>query len=250
MLKAIQDKGVSPLGADGNLSFYNNWYTTYLMLRVAGEDAYRQAAYDKTGQQWRAPEFLQAARLLKQLQDAKFFQRAFEGSVWPAAQVQWVNSKIAMIFCGAWLPAEMAPQMPADFKTGMFAFPVIEGGKGNDLVEHWANTYAILKSSKAPDAAVKYLKYLTSPKVVQAFVKVGVPMPLIGAPTPVGLENQYKILSASKAIPARAGLNTEIPEYMNKVFNVCSDKFFQLQVGPEQFIECLTTSSAAYWASK
>ncbi len=250
MLKALQQKGVSPLGADGTISFYNNWYITYLMLRVAGEDAYRAAAYDKTGQKWRAPEFLQAARLLKDLQDAKFFQHGFEGSVWPAAQVQWVNGKIAMIFCGAWLPAEMAPQMPPGFKTDMFAFPVIEGGKGNDLVEHWANTYAVMKASKAPDAAVKYLKYLTSPKVVQAIVKIGVPMPLVGAPVPVGLENQYKILQAQKAIPARAGLNTEIAEYMEKVFNVCSDKFFQLQIGPDDFVGCLATSSATYWASK
>jgi raffinose/stachyose/melibiose transport system substrate-binding protein len=250
MLKAIQAKGVSPLGADSSVSFYNNWYTTYLMLRVAGEDAYRQAALDKTGQKWRATEFLAAARLLKQLQDANFFQHSFEGSVWPAAQVQWVNSKIAMIFCGSWLPAEMAPQMPAGFKSDMFAFPVIDGGKGNDLVEHWANTYAVLKSSKAPDAAIKYLKYITSPKVVQAIVKLGVPMPLVGAPTPVGLENQYKIIGMSKTIPARAGLNTEHPEYMDKVFNVCSDKFFQLQAGPEQFIDCLATTSASYWASK
>jgi ABC-type glycerol-3-phosphate transport system substrate-binding protein len=250
MLTTIQHKSISPLGADGTVSFYNNWYTAYLMLRVAGKDAFREAAYDKTGQKWRAAEFLRAAHLLNELQDAKFFQPGFQGSVWPAAQVQWVNGKIGMILCGAWLPAEMAPQMPPGFKTDMFAFPVVEGGKGNDLVEHWANTYAILKSTKAPDAAVKYLKYLTSPKVVQAIVKIGVPMPLVGAPTPVGLENQYKILASQTAIPARAGLNTEIPEYMEKVFNVCSDKFFQLQSGPEQFVGCLANSSATYWASK
>jgi raffinose/stachyose/melibiose transport system substrate-binding protein len=250
MLSTIQHKGVSPLGADGNLSFYNNWYTAYLMLRVAGKDAFRDAAYDKTGQKWRAPEFLRAASLLKELQDAKFFQHGFEGSVWPAAQVQWVNGKIGMIFCGSWLPSEMAPQMPPSFKTDMFAFPVIDGGKGNNLVEHWANTYAILRSSKAPDAAVKYLKYITSPKVVQAIVKTGVPMPLVGAPVPIGLENQYKLLNAQTPIPARAGLNTEIPEYMDKVFDVCSDKFFDLQSGPEEFIGCLANSSKTYWASK
>lgn len=250
MLRAIQDKGIVPLGADGNVSFYNNWYTAYLMLRVAGKDAYREAAYDKTGEKWRAPEFLRAAKLLKELQDAKFFQPGFEGSVWPAAQVQWVNSKIAMIFCGAWLPAEMAPQMPPGFKTDMFAFPTIEGGKGNDLVEHWANTYAVLNTTTAPEAAVKYLKYITSPKVAEAITKIGTPVPLVGAPVPAGLENQYKILDASRPIPARAGLNTEIPQYMDNVFNVCSDKFFQLQSGPEEFIECLATSTARYWASK
>lgn len=250
LLKAMQDKGVSPLGADGTVSFYNNWYTTYFSLRLAGKDAFRDAAYDKTGESWRQPEFLQGATMLKELQDATYFQKGFEGSVWPAAQVQWVNGDIGMLFMGAWLPAEMAPQMPEGFATTMFAFPTIEGGKGNDLVEHWANTYAILNTSQAPDAAVLYLKYITSPKVVEAIVAIGVPVPIIGASVPVGLENQYKILDASQAIPARAGLNTEIPEYMENVFSVCTDKFFQLQSDSQDFVDCLTTSSATYWSSK
>jgi raffinose/stachyose/melibiose transport system substrate-binding protein len=250
LLKAIQDKGISPLGADGNVSFYNNWYTSYYSIRLAGKDAFRDAAYDKTGEKWRQPEFLQAAKMIRELQDAGYFQKGFEGSVWPAAQVQWVNGKIAMQFMGAWLPAEMAPQMPAGFKTDMFAFPSLPNGKGNDWVEHWANVYAVLNTSKVPDAAVLYLKYITSPTVVEQIVKISVPMPIIGAPVPAGLENQYKILDAMKAMPARAGLNTEIPEYMEKVYNVCTDKFFQLQNTPEAYIDCLATTSKQYWASK
>jgi ABC-type glycerol-3-phosphate transport system substrate-binding protein len=250
LLKTIQDKGISPLGADGTVSFYNNWYTTYFSIRLAGKEAFYDAAYDKTGEAWRKAEFLQGAKLLKELQDANYFQKGFEGSVWPAAQVQWVNGKNAMLLMGAWLPAEMAPQMPQGFTTNMFAFPVLDGGKGNEWVEHWANTYAVLNTSKAPDAAVTYLKYITSPKVVEAIVKIGTPVPIIGAPVPAGLENQYKILDASKAMPARAGLNTEIPEYMENVFNVCTDKFFQLQNGPEAFVDCLATSSKTYWESK
>ena len=101
-----QNPDVSPLGADGNVSFYNNWWFSYLAVRLVGKDAFREAAYDETGEKWGDPEFLEAAQMIRDLQDAGYFQKSFEGSVWPAAQVQWVNDEIAMLLMGAWLPNE------------------------------------------------------------------------------------------------------------------------------------------------
>jgi ABC-type glycerol-3-phosphate transport system substrate-binding protein len=250
MLETIQTElpDVSPLGADGNIAFYNNWWFSYLAVRLAGRDAFREAAYDKTGEMWGQPEFLQAAQMIRELQDAGYFQEGFEGSVWPAAQAQWVNDDIAMIFNGAWLPTEMAPQMPEGFEVGMFAFPQVEGGQGNEWVEHWANVYGVLKSTQNPDAVARYLKYIMSPEVGTRIVELGTPVPLVGLPTPAGLEHQYEILEQYSAMGARAGLNTEIPDYMDNVFNVCDDRFFQLQIGPEEFIECLKSESQNFWS--
>ena len=239
---------VAPLGADANIDFYNNYWMSYLSIRLAGKDAFREAAYDKTGEKWGEPEFLQAAQMIRELQDRGYFQKGFEGSVWPAAQVQWVHSEIAMILLGAWLPKEMSDQTPEGFEISMFAFPKLEGGKGNEWVEHWANTYGVLKDCKYPDAAAKYLKYILSKKVGTVIAGAGTPVPLIGVPVPPALVNQFKILGESKTMPARAGLNTEIPEYMTNVFNVCDDQFFQMQIGPEEFIECLKTESKTFWA--
>jgi raffinose/stachyose/melibiose transport system substrate-binding protein len=252
MLDSIKtnDPKVSPLGADGNVPFYNNWWFTYLSIRLAGKDAFYEAAYDKTGDKWGAPEFLKAAQMIRDLQDKAYFQKGFEGSVWPAAQVQWVNGEIAMMFCGAWLPTEMAPQMPEGFEVNMFAFPEVQDGKGNQWVEHWANTYGVLKATKNPDAVALYLKYIMSPKVAAKIVELGTPVPLVEAPVPPALKYQYEILKTASAMPARAGLNTEIPDYMDNVFNVCDDKFFQMQLGPEEFINCLKTESNAFWAKQ
>jgi len=241
---------VAPLGADGNVSFYNNWYFTYLAIRLAGVDGFREAAYDKTGEKWGDPEFLKAAQMVRDLQDNGYFQKNFEGSVWPAAQVQWVNGTVAMMFMGAWLPKEMSEQTPEDFKIDLFAFPDVEGGKGNQVVEHWSNAYGVLASTKNPDAVATYLKYIMSKKVGGKISELGTPVPLVGVPVPPALTNQYEILKIAQAMPARAGLNTEIPEYMDNVFNKCDDQFFQMQVGPEEFISCLKTDSKAYWENK
>jgi ABC-type glycerol-3-phosphate transport system substrate-binding protein len=242
-----ENPDVSPLGADGNVSFYNNWWFSYLAVRLAGKDALREAAYDKTGEKWGDPEFLQAAQMIRDLQDAGYFQKGFEGSVWPAAQVQWVNDEIAMMFMGAWLPNEMSEQAPEDFEISLFAFPSVSGGQGNEYVEHWANAYGVLKSAPYPDAAVRYLKFIMSQEIGDRISAQGVPVALAEVAPPAALASQYDILASQTAMAARAGLNTEIPNYMDGVFNVCDDQFFQLQLSPEEFIDCLKTESAAFW---
>jgi raffinose/stachyose/melibiose transport system substrate-binding protein len=252
MLETIKSKtpNAAMLGADGNVAFYNNWWFSYLAVRLAGTDGFRAAAYDKTGEKWGDPEFLQAAKMIRELQDKGYFQEGFEGSVWPAAQAKWVNGDIAMMFMGAWLPKEMSQQMPEGFKIGLFAFPDVAGGKGNGIVEHWSNAYGVLASTKNPDAVATYLKYIMSKKVGSKIAELGTPIPLEGVPVPASLVNQYEILKTAKAMPARAGLNTEIPEYMDTAFNVCDDKFFTKQLTPEAFITCLKTESKNYWAKK
>lgn len=248
ILDTIRDEkpGVSPLGADGPVSFYNNWYFTYLAIRLAGKDAFRDAAYDETGEKWGDPAFLEAAQMIEQIHP--YFQDGFEGSVWPAAQVQWVNSEIGMMFCGAWLPKEMSEQAPEDFKISLFGFPKIPGAVGNEYVEHWANTYGVLAATEHPQEVADYLRYIMSKKVGTDIANLGTPVPLEGVPVPPALENQFAILGTHTAMPARAGLNTEIPDYMENVYNVCDDKFFLRELDSAEFIDCLKSESASFWA--
>ena len=249
MLETIkQDTDASPLGADGNVAFYNNWWHTYLSIRLAGREAFREAAYDETGEKWGEPEFLEAAQMIRGLQDQDYFQEDFEGSVWPAAQVEWVNGDVAMMFCGAWLPKEMSPQMPEGFEVSMFPFPSVEGGEGNQWVEHWANVYSVLKDTEHPDAAATYLRFILSKEIGTRIANQGTPVPVEGVPVPPSLQNQFEILDEFDSMKARAGLNIEIADYMENVYNVCDDQFFKMELTPEEFIECLQTESEKFWA--
>jgi ABC-type glycerol-3-phosphate transport system substrate-binding protein len=251
MLSTIksQKPDVSPLVTDSSISFLTDWWFTFLAIRVAGKDAFRAAAYDKTGEAWGDPKFLRAAQLLNSVIQKKYFQQGYQGSTWPSAQALWVHSKGAMIFMGAWLPAEMKPQTPSDFQIGMFAFPTVDGGQGNPWVEHWANVYAILKSTKYPDQTVRYLKYLMTPKVGQQVADIGTPVAITGVNEPPDLKPQNEIFSNSQQMPARAGLDTEIPQYMAKVFDGCDDKFFAGSTSPGGFISCLKAGTKDYWAA-
>jgi len=251
MLGTIQQEypNVSPLGADGNIDFYNNWWFSYLAIRLAGLEAFRDAAHDENGDAWtQRPEFLEAARMVRELQDRGYFQEGFEGSVFPAAQVQFVNSEIAMMLMGAWLPKEMEGQAPEGFNMDVFAFPNVEGGEGNNLVEYWSNVFAVLKDSQNPDAAVNWVKFIMSPEGCgNNIADAGWPVPLEDVPVPETHQGQAEILEDYDVMGQRGGLNDEIPEYMTGVLNLCNDRFFQLQTGPEEFIDCLSRESAEYW---
>jgi ABC-type glycerol-3-phosphate transport system substrate-binding protein len=252
MLDTLKKKypGVSPLGADGSIDFYNNWWFTYLAIRLAGLDAFRQAAYDKTGAGWKQPVFLEAAQMVRDLQNRGYFQTGFEGSVYPAAQAQWVNGKVGMMLMGAWLPKEVEAQAPKNFTMGMFAFPNIDGGKGNDLVEYWANVFSVLKASKSPDAAVKWVKFMTSSSgAATDMAKAGFPTALKGAPIPPTHVAQAQVLQQYKVMGQRGGLNDEIPDYMTNVYNRADDRLFLMQSSPAEFISSLSSGTANYWSS-
>lgn len=249
MLAKIKAAGIVPIGVDTDDSGYNALWLVNLSVREAGLAAVQAASTDKTGQAWQDPAFLAAARKIRSLIDQGYFQPGYSGSIYPAAQVNWVNGKDAMMLMGSWLPAEMSQQTPAGFESGMFAFPDIAGGKGNNIVEHWSNSYAVLAASQHPDAAVRLLQFLDSQQVGQALTGIGSSVPFANIPAPAALADQPKILAAAQEMPFDAGFGATVGDWETNVFRKCDDKFFTGPGTPQSLIDCLTSSSASYWAS-
>lgn len=246
ILSTLKAKGVSPLGFDNDPEYDAFWFFN-LAVRLAGLEAVQAASVDKTGAAWDDPAFLDAAKKVQELVDGGYFQKGFEGSVWPAAQVGWATGKNAMMLMGSWLPSEMSDQLPKGFEIGMFAFPNVPGGKGNDLSEHWSNSYAVLAGSKNPDGAVAVLKCLTTPTVAAALAGSGSASPLKGIPAAPGLENQAGILAAVTSMNSTGGFSRDTPDWENKVFRRCNDEFLLKHISPEAFIKCLKEEGIAYW---
>ena len=246
---AKKNPGVSPLGADGSVDFYNNWWFSYLAMRNAGLKGFQDAAKDATGKKWDSPAFLKAAQQVRQLQDAGYFQKGFQGSVWPAMQTQWANSKVAMLLMGAWLPKEAGPTLPAGFKMDVMAFPKVPGGLGNNLVEYWSNAWSVLNIGKQTDSAVKFLKFSTSlPNGGSLMTKAGFPVPLTGAVSPPEYKGQELILASATTVEQRGGLQG-MGTYSSDVYNFCDDPFFLMKTTPKEFIKCLVTQNVKYWAA-
>lgn len=75
----------------------------------------------------------------------------------------------------------------------------------------------------------------------------GFPVPLRDTPIPETHEGQFEVLDEYETMGQRGGLNDDNAEWVTGVLNLCNDQFFQLQLSPQEFIDCLATESAAFY---
>jgi len=250
--QTLKDNGVQPLAVDGAYGFFPGWYFTWLASRIVGDEEFRAAALDKTGAAWDNPGFLEAAKQVQVLVDSGYFQPGYEGTNWPGAETLFAQGNVGMYLTGTWFPAEVSDKVGPDFDMSVVAFPSVEGGKGNQTTaEAWSNDWMILNSSKHPDAAVAFLKFMTSQKAMSEFASVQTPAPLKGAPLQKWVQNQQVILAnATKIMPRMHGIQNDNPEWTTKVYWVVDDQLVFGQLTAEEFIAQLKEAQIAFFTGK
>ncbi|UUZ84933.1 extracellular solute-binding protein [Paenibacillus sp. P26] len=165
--KALRAKGVTPMSINGKDLWSFGELFQNLAQRVSGDqNAILDAvAGKKTFTQ--DSGFLDAAKLMKQMNDAKMFQDSFMTADYGASQNLFTQGKAAMWYMGSW-EAGMATneKSPETFRKnlGVIKFPVVDGGKGkeSDLLAWNGGGYALTTSSKNPEEAKKFFDYLMS----------------------------------------------------------------------------------------
>ena len=247
--ETLKQNGITPLSADGTISFYNVWYFSWLAMRIAGPDKLKAAAEGKIS--WKDPDFLRAAQMVRELIDREYFIKGYEGSVWPASQMEWVQGNTAMLLCGAWIPSEMSKTKPEGFRMGMFAFPAVEDSEVDQTIaEAWSNSWLILKDGKNKEEAIEFLKFATSVDAANRQAALLSPSAVLGSNPVEGLEEQANIFErAGEIVHKMAGLET-MHEYYQVVYQKVGDKLFLGRVSPEEFIEELEQATQEFYARK
>lgn len=248
--ETLKKNGIWPISADGTgSSTYNVWYFSWLAMRVAGPHKLKQAAEGKIS--WKDPDFLKAAKMLRELIDKEYFIKGYEGSVWPASQMEWVQGRTAMLLCGAWIPSEMSKSKPADFRMEIFPFPAVEDSKVDQTIaEAWSNSWLVFKDAKNKDEAVEFLKFTTSLDAVNKQTAIMNPSPVIGSKPVEGLAGQVEIFENASTIAPRFGGISSMLEYMVTVYQRVGDKLFLGRVSPEEFIEEMEQATKEFHARK
>ena len=240
----LKDAGITPILAD-NEGQYTIWPYTMSALRTAGPTGLYDTIADKTGEKWNDPALLEAAKMVQQMSD--YYQDGYLGSIWPAAQLEFVQERGAMMFMGAWLPSEMLKDIPEGFEMDIFPFPNT-GGPGDNVNEAWTNSWAVLKGSKQPDTAVEFLKFLTSAEQMQGVLDAGAPVPLVGFPMPESLQGLSKILGAKQLVPRQSGIEQD---FANLYFEVLEPgpyaPLWQLKGTPEDFIPAAMEAQVKFY---
>lgn len=188
LCEALKEAGEIPLAFTGNYGYYASYYWRLLTQRVVGLDKVRATAspFRKPGNHWTDPVFLKPAEMAIGLADKGYFSPGYQGMDALAHQMEFVQGRTAMILIGNWLPGEMKDAIPEDFNMDFFIFPKVEGGKGDPTVVIAGNNeIAISSTTKHPEMAIEFLKFLTSREIVHYFaVEGGWLYATIGANTP------------------------------------------------------------------
>ncbi len=177
-VQKLKDAGITPIAIGEKDKWPGHFWYGYLATREGGQDAFLKA-YNREGSFTDAP-FVKAFADLKQLVDMDAFQEGFLAAAYGDAETVMGNGEAAMELMGQWSPSVQKSNSASGEgigeDLGFFPFPMIEGGAGNaNDVFGGGDGFSLGKN--APDAAVDFLKYLTSVENQVAGADLGVTVP-------------------------------------------------------------------------
>jgi raffinose/stachyose/melibiose transport system substrate-binding protein len=172
----LKAAGIAPVAIGGKDRWPDAFWWEYFALRECSTDTLKSAmkAMDLSD-----PCFAKASEDMQAFLDTKPFQAGFLGT--PAQQGAGssagmvANGKAAMELQGTWEPGTMAAltsDKKLNSKLGWFPFPAVDGGAGDPGVALGGGD-GFSCTSKATEACVEFLKYVTGTDVQKKLVSSG-----------------------------------------------------------------------------
>jgi raffinose/stachyose/melibiose transport system substrate-binding protein len=175
VVQQLKDAGITPIALGERDKWPGHFWWVYLAIREGGQAAF-EAAYNREGTFADAP-FVAAGERLAELVALEPFQEGFLAAGYGDAAGLMGNGLAAMELMGQWAPgvqqgnSESGEGLP-EGELGWFQFPMIEGGAG-DASDVLGGGDGVAVGANAPDEAVDFLRYLTSPEVQTRFANLG-----------------------------------------------------------------------------
>ncbi|MGW2937864.1 ABC transporter substrate-binding protein [Streptomyces sp. NPDC001156] len=248
-VKKLKAKGVTPIALGGGDQWPTLMWFEYVYDRVAGPELFQKAlGGDKSA--WESADSKKALSMLKQLGDAGAFGTNFDSVKYTngASPALVARGKAAFELMGSWYYAQQQ-QDAKDFAAkglGYTTFPTITGGKGDpaDVVGNTNNFYSVLKKTKHPEAAAKFLKLMYSDEFVKAQMGIG------NLPTTTNTEKfldtsaspayshfQYDLVK--KAPSFQLSWDQAYPPSANTPMHQAVQQFFNGQIDADGFIKAM-----------
>ena len=163
LCRAIRAAGIEPIAFQGKYPTYAWGVYITLVQRLGGVAALNRINALEDGA-FLQPEAIRAAELLQNLATA-YFQKGAMAMTHTESQLQFVNRKAALIFCGVWLENEQKTTTPPDFEMRCFNVPAVEGGKGNPLAYNAEGGEWFLATADGTHTTegMDFVRYLVSP---------------------------------------------------------------------------------------
>jgi raffinose/stachyose/melibiose transport system substrate-binding protein len=192
VVETLKAAGITPISLGEGDKWPGHFYWVYLAIRNGGKAAF-DSAFSGDGS-FADPPFVKAGEDLLQLVALEPFQTDFLAATYSDSDTLFGNGQTAMQVMGHWEPNNLdgLVEDPAAVRAnlGFFPFPVVEGGSG-DPTDVLGGGDGFALGINAPDAAVDFVRYLTSLEVQEDWAAKGwaVPPTVIGAEAAVTDEN-------------------------------------------------------------
>ncbi|MFA6940145.1 MAG: extracellular solute-binding protein [Clostridiaceae bacterium] len=159
----LKSKGITPIAYGNQAPWASAHYIGTLNQKVVAEDV-RTKDYNAATGEFTDSGYVEALKKYQQL--IPYFNANSNAIKHDQARMNWANGKAAMIYCETQEVGEVQKLQGKDFQWGMFKFPDITDGKGDQSKLTGApEGFVISANTKHPKEAIAFLKYLTGKEV-------------------------------------------------------------------------------------
>lgn len=163
----IKAAGITPIVVAGGSKWPLLMYQEYLADRIGGPEVFEGIVANRPGA-WRHPAMLRSAELIVQLAAKSPFQPGWESAQYGTGAIRalFATGRAAMQLMGVWEFGALVSEHPDFVKSGdlgWFAFPRVEGGRGDprNLAGNFTNYFSVSSFSRNKSASIRFLRELS-----------------------------------------------------------------------------------------
>lgn len=165
VLKRLDEEGITPISFGNQAPWAISHYIGTLNQKMVPDNV-RKEDYKPENGDFSNPGYVEALEKYEEM--VPFFNENPNAIKHDEARISLFNSKSAMMYLEIVEIPEIENMAPEEFKEnyGVFEFPVIEGGEGNqNYLTGYPEGFVVSANTEHPEEAVEFLKYLTGKEV-------------------------------------------------------------------------------------
>ena len=248
---ALKKAGYTPIALDASLDFFQFYYATYLLDRLAGPDYVRTLVEDRTGEAWKSDKVRQMLVLARKFWDTGCIPDDAKSNQWPTAQQNIAAGTTAMELIGSWLPTELANAVEPGFQWGAFPFPSVPGGTNGDDLNTAMMTMGVYKQSPHPDLATDLVRFIMSDASQQQLATDAAVGVVRKEPAWIASLGDVKAIAESaRTSIVEDGVSAYYPDYGAHIMLPIFGKYFTGQISADEYVSQMASATKAYWADK
>lgn len=166
VVKQLRSKGINPIAINGMDGWPLPIWFEYALQRETGDFKFMDKAMSGEAS-FNDPAVVNAAKYMQDLAKEKGFADGFLTADYGAARNLFGQEQAAMYMMGSWEAGLATDQnFSESFRqnVGAIPYPASDKGKTTDLAAWFGGGYAVSKTTKYPEEAVAFLKYLFDPQ--------------------------------------------------------------------------------------